>query len=60
MPKFEIKSLTFTTLDQNIRFINQLREFGNELKGSIFCGLMRIRVQILKECCYDQIFNTPL
>ena len=59
MLKFEIKSLTFTTLDQTIRF-NQLREIGNELKGSIFCGLMRVRVQILKECSSDQILTIPL
>ena len=36
MSKFEIKGLTFTTLDQTIRFINQLREIGDQLKGSIF------------------------
>ena len=36
MSKFKIKGLTFTTLGQTIRFINQLREIGDQLKGFIF------------------------
>ena len=43
MSKFEIKGLTFTTLNQTIRFINQLREIGDQLKGSIFHGPMGVK-----------------
>ena len=47
MSKFEIKGLTFTTLDQTnmftcIRFINQLREIGDQITGSIFSGPMGV------------------
>ena len=42
MSEIEIKGLTFTALDQIIRFINQLREVGDQLKGSIFPGPMGV------------------
>ena len=55
MPKFEIKGLTFTTIGQPIRYINQLREIGDQLKGSIFNGAMGVKAAIgsvdVAYCC---------
>ena len=39
-----MKGLTFTTFDQTIRFINQLREIGDQLKGSIFAVPMGVKL----------------
>ena len=44
MSKFEIKGLTFTTPGQTTRFINQLREIGDQLKGSIFTVPMGVNL----------------
>ena len=49
MFKFEIKGLTFTTIDQTIRYMNQLREIGDQLKGSIFNGPMGVKLYGLFE-----------
>ena len=47
MSKFKIKGLTFTTLGQTIRFINQQREIGDQLKGSIFAVPMGVKLDVI-------------
>ena len=45
------RPLTFTTLDQTIRFNNQLREIGDQLKGSIFGVPTGVELTKFKPCC---------
>ena len=48
MSKFKIKGQTFTNLGQTIRFNNQLREIGDQLKGPIFGVPMGVKTLVHK------------
>ena len=45
---YAVDRLTFTTLGPTIRFINQLREIGDQLKGSIFGVPMGVKLGFLR------------